>query len=71
MSLTLSSFKAYDGLKPLKDLIDNDIIVIDFCIDQPLASDGTPTASPHDRGPHIRVPVSKLAQAYNRVIQIL
>lgn len=31
-----------EGLKPLKDLVDNDIIVIDFCIDQPILADGTP-----------------------------
>lgn len=60
-----------DGLRPLKELVDTGIIVIDFCIDQPLKSDGTPLKAPHDRGPHIRVPVSKLAMAYKRVERIL
>jgi hypothetical protein len=60
-----------DGLKPIKDLVDKDIIVIDFCIDQPIDESGKPLASVHDRGPHIRVPVAKLSKAYNRVEQIL
>jgi len=60
-----------DGLKPLKDLVDNDIIVIDFCIDQPINKDGTPIKAPHDRGPHVRVPVSKISKAYNSVIQLV
>jgi hypothetical protein len=60
-----------DGLKPLKNLIDTGIIVIDFCIDQPLQADGTPAKAPHDRGPHIRVPVSRIPQAYKKVERIL
>ena len=60
-----------NGLKSLKDLVDNDVIVIDFCIDQPLDAKGNPTKGPHDRGPHIRVPMKKLASAYTEVRQIL
>ncbi len=60
-----------DGLRPIRDLVDRDIIVIDFCIDQPLLADGTPNGPIHDRGPHVRVPVRKLLHAYERVTQIL
>ena len=60
-----------DGLKPLKELIDTGIIVIEFCIDQPIMEDGTPLKPPHDRGPHIRVPMRKLRQAYKEVTEIL
>lgn len=60
-----------NGLKPLRDLVDSDVIVIDFCIDQPLDANNNPTKAPHDRGPHIRVPFKKLWSAYNEVRQIL
>lgn len=59
-----------DELKPLKNLIDNDVIVIDFCIDQLLDAKGKPLKPPHDRGPHIRVPLNKIEKAYENVIQI-
>lgn len=60
-----------DGLMPLKALVDSDIIVIDFCIDQPILEDGTALKAPHDRGPHVRVPVSKIAKAYQTVTQLV
>jgi hypothetical protein len=65
--------KAYvlNGLKNLKELVDTDVVVIDFCIDQPLDASGKPIKAPHDRGPHIRVPMRKLWSAYEEVRQIL
>lgn len=60
-----------DGLKPLKELIDYGIIVIEMSVDQPVLADGTPLARPHDRGPHIRAAVKKLPRAYNRMVKLL
>jgi hypothetical protein len=60
-----------DGLRPLKELIDKGIIVIEMSVDQPVRSDGTPLAPPHDRGPHIRAAVKKLPLAYKRIVKIL
>lgn len=54
-------------LKPLSELVPADIVVIDFCIDQPVDSN----KGPHDRGPHIRVPKSKLFGAYLYVEKIM
>ncbi|MGA2915344.1 MAG: MvaI/BcnI family restriction endonuclease [Sedimentisphaerales bacterium] len=48
------------NLKPLSTLVSSNIIVIDFCIDKQVDS----SKSPHDRGPHIRIPKSKLFMAY-------
>lgn len=56
-----------DGLKNLSNLVNGGTIVIDFCIDQPLNSN----KRPHDRGPHIRIPMTKLANAYNNVTPLL
>ncbi len=47
-------------LKPLSTLVSSNIIVIDFCIDKIVGTD----VSPHDRGPHIRIPKSKIFAAY-------
>jgi len=48
------------NLKPISTLVSSNIIVIDFCIDKQVNSN----KSPHDRGPHIRIPKSKLFMAY-------
>lgn len=56
-----------DNLKPLTELIDEGIIVVDFTIDQPADL----SKSPHDRGPHIRVPKSKIKKAYNKVTKLI
>jgi len=61
--------KAYllDELRNMDELVGNGVIVIDFCIDQPVGS----TKGPHDRGPHIRIPKSKLLKGYRDVRRIL
>ena len=57
----------------LKDILDigtlisSGIVVLDLCIDQVLGG----KKAPHDRGPHIRVPKSKLFKAYKTVIPLL
>jgi len=48
------------NLKPLSALVSSNIIVIDFCIDKRVDSNRLP----HDRGPHIRIPKSKIFDAY-------
>jgi hypothetical protein len=55
------------NLKPLPTLVSSNIVVIDFCIDKPVDSN----RSPHDRGPHIRIPKSKLFEAYEFTEKIL
>jgi hypothetical protein len=55
------------NLKPLSTLVSSNIIVIDFCIDKQVGS----VKSPHDRGPHIRIPKSKLFEAYKFTEKIL
>lgn len=47
-------------LKSIDYLIEEGILVIDFCIDQAVGSQ----RGPHDRGPHIRIPKRKLFDAY-------
>ncbi len=42
-------------------------VVLEFCIDQP--SDRS--KAPHDRGPHIRIPIKKLSTLFESVEQIL
>lgn len=56
-----------DELKNMDELVESGVIVIDFCIDQPVGS----TRGPHDRGPHIRIPKSKLLKGYRDVRRIL
>lgn len=56
-----------DELKNLDELVESGVIVIDFCIDQPVGS----VRGPHDRGPHIRIPKSKLLNGYRDVKRIL
>lgn len=53
----------YNGLKSVDELVGKGIIVIDFCIDQVMGS----RKVPHDRGPHIRIPKSKLGAAFRDV----
>jgi hypothetical protein len=62
-------FQAYllKDIRPINELVNEGKIVIDFCIDQKLGD----TVGPHDRGPHIRIPKSKLFEAFNEVKQIL
>jgi hypothetical protein len=56
-----------DELKNMDELVESGVIVIDFCIDQPIGS----TRGPHDRGPHIRISKSKLFKGYRDVRKIL
>jgi hypothetical protein len=61
--------KAYILSEP-KDLYEAIIagaVVMEFCIDQPADR----SAAPHDRGPHIRIPVTKLNTLFGRVERIL
>lgn len=60
-----------EGLRPINELVKEKIVVVDFCIDQPILADGTPLKYPHDRGPHIRIAKAKLKKAYETVEQIL
>ena len=53
--------------KNIYEAIDSGAVVMELCIDQP-ADRSKP---PHDRGPHIRIPLSKLNQLYNSVEQVL
>jgi hypothetical protein len=56
-----------EELRPLVDLVQEGILVIDFCIDQKVGD----SRSPHDRGPHIRIPRKKLERAYRKSIKIV
>lgn len=51
------------------DAIASGAVVMDLCIDQP-ASDFRKKA-PHDRGPHIRIPVRKLDSLFENVDKIM
>lgn len=53
--------------KPLDEAIRSGAVVMDLCIDQPL--DGSKGV--HDRGPHIRIPISKINCLFDEVEQIL
>lgn len=44
-------------------------VVMDLCIDQPASEFGK--KAPHDRGPHIRIPIKKLHLLFDSVEQIL
>lgn len=54
-------------LKDINSLISDGVVVVDFCIDQIVDSPRVP----HDRGPHIRVPKSKLKLAYQNIEKIM
>ncbi len=51
----------------LAEAIANGAVVMDLCIDQP--ADGSKGI--HDRGPHIRIPVSKLQMLFESVEELL
>jgi hypothetical protein len=53
--------------KSLSEAIKSGAVVMDFCIDQPVGS----AKGPHDRGPHIRIPVKKLNKVFENVEVIL
>ncbi len=53
--------------KPMDEAIRSGAVVMDLCIDQPADK----SKGVHDRGPHIRIPVSKLSFLFNSVEQVL
>lgn len=53
--------------KPFDKAVKQGAVVMDLCIDQP--ADGSKGI--HDRGPHIRIPISKLSYLYNSIERIL
>ena len=55
------------GQKDIYEAIYAGAVVLEFCIDQPADQ----TAAPHDRGPHIRIPVAKLDKLFKHVEQVL
>lgn len=55
--------------KNIYDAIESGAVVMDLCIDQP-ASDFRIKA-PHDRGPHIRIPIRKLNDLFDSVEKIM
>ena len=55
--------------KNIYDAIASGAVVMDLCIDQP-ASDFRKRA-PHDRGPHIRIPIRKLNSLFDNVEKIM
>lgn len=61
--------KAYLLSNPcnLSQAIKAGAVVMDLCIDQP--ADGS--KSPHDRGPHIRIPIKKLEYLFENVEELL
>ncbi len=52
--------------KRIDKAIEKGVIALEFCIDQPI--DGN--KSPHDRGPHIRIPFNKLSELFDDVEEI-
>lgn len=61
--------KAYilSAPKNIYEAIDVGAVVLEFCIDQP----SNMSKAPHDRGPHIRIPIKKLNTLFESVEQIL
>lgn len=55
--------------KHIYDAIESGAVVMDLCIDQP-ASDFRKKV-PHDRGPHIRIPIRKLNSLFDSVEKIM
>lgn len=53
--------------KNIYEAISAGAVVMEFCIDQPADR----SKAPHDRGPHIRIPVKKLNTIFGSVEQIL
>jgi MvaI/BcnI restriction endonuclease family protein len=56
-----------NGLRRIGDLVTENVVVVDFCIDQILGS----SQGPHDRGPHIRISRRKVSRAYHEVRTLL
>ena len=58
-------FQAFmlEGLNGMASLVEEGVVTLSLCIDQPL--DGR--RMPHDRGPHIRMPRTRLLRAYAKV----
>lgn len=54
-------------VKNLSEAISCGAAVMDLCIDQPLGS----SRLPHDRGPHLRIPLKKLDCLYGSIEQLL
>ncbi len=63
--------KAYilSSPKNIYEAISEGAVVMELCIDQPVAEFGI--KSPHDRGPHIRIPIKKLDKLFGSVERIL
>lgn len=61
--------KAYilSAPKNIYEAITAGAVVMEFCIDQPADR----SKAPHDRGPHIRIPLTKLKTLFDGVEQIL
>lgn len=55
------------GINDITSLINDGILVMDLCVDQALNS----SKGPHDRGPHLRIPVSKLNKLYRNIERLL
>lgn len=55
------------GVKNISEAISKGSVVMDLCIDQPAGG----SKAPHDRGPHIRIPVKKLGDLFESVTRIL
>ncbi len=51
------------------DAISSGAVVMDLCIDQPASDFGE--KAPHDRGPHIRIPIRKLNVLFDSVEKIM
>jgi hypothetical protein len=55
------------GINDITSLINDGILVMDLCVDQPLDS----KKGPHDRGPHLRISVKKLNKLYSYIEQLM
>nr|2ODH_A Chain A, R.BcnI [Brevibacillus centrosporus]2Q10_A Chain A, R.BcnI [Brevibacillus centrosporus]2Q10_B Chain B, R.BcnI [Brevibacillus centrosporus]3IMB_A Chain A, R.BcnI [Brevibacillus centrosporus]3IMB_B Chain B, R.BcnI [Brevibacillus centrosporus]3IMB_C Chain C, R.BcnI [Brevibacillus centrosporus]3IMB_D Chain D, R.BcnI [Brevibacillus centrosporus]AAM03021.1 R.BcnI [Brevibacillus centrosporus] len=61
--------KAYmlTEINDITSLINDGVLVMDLCIDQDLSK----SKGPHDRGPHLRIPISKLDKLYRNIERLL
>ena len=55
--------------KNIYEAISAGAVVMDLCIDQPASDFGK--KAPHERGPHIRIPIKKLDMLFDSVERIL
>lgn len=53
--------------KDIYEAIKDGAVVMDLCIDKPVDS----PKAPHDRGPHIRIPVKKLSKLFDSIEPVL